>query len=180
MSIDQHRAMLTGRIWQAIAQSGVDLSTLTREQQERLVAAIADGVLVGVDDLLGQIAPAAEPDAAVEPADPAAERTLWEGRPFLSLTERYTVTTERVRIQRGLFGKDFEDIELIRLQDIDRDQSMGERMLNIGDITLRSADPSRPAAMLRNVASPDEVHELIRRAWLEARKRYGFQFREQM
>ncbi|MBK9713526.1 MAG: PH domain-containing protein [Kouleothrix sp.] len=180
MSIDQHRAMLTGRIWQSIAQSGVDLSSLAREQQERLVGAIADGVLVGVDDLLGQIAPAAPPADAADPEDPSAERTLWEGRPFLSLTERYTVTSERVRIQRGLLGKDFEEIELIRLQDIDRGQSAGERLLNIGDISLRSADPSKPTAVLRNVGSPDEVHEIIRRAWLEARKRYGFQFREQM
>jgi hypothetical protein len=184
MSIEQNRAMLTGRIWQAIAQSGVDLSALPREQQERLVGTIADSVLVGVDELLGQLAPAAEPvapaEGAVAAGDPNAERTLWEGRPFLSLTEHYTITSERIRIQRGLFGKDFEDIELVRLQDIDRDQSMGERMFNIGDISLRSVDPSRPAAVLRNVADPAEVHEIIRRAWLDARKRYGVQFREEM
>jgi hypothetical protein len=53
-------------------------------------------------------------------------------------------------------------------------------MFNIGDITLRSADASRPEVILRNVANPTQVHEVIRRAWLDARKRYGIQFREQM
>jgi hypothetical protein len=33
---------------------------------------------------------------------------------------------------------------------------------------------------LRNVHQPEEVRELIRRAWLDARKRYGVSFREQM
>jgi hypothetical protein len=178
MSIDQNRAMLAGRIWQAIAQSGVDLSAVPREQQERLVATIADSVLMGVDDMLGQAAPEIGRPALGE--DLAAETILWEGRPFLSLTERYTITSERIRIQRGLIAKDYEDIELVRLQDIDRSQSVGERMMNIGDVTLRSVDASRPEVVLRNVADPEGVHEIIRRAWLDARKRHGVQFRDQM
>jgi hypothetical protein len=176
MSIEQNRAMLTGRIWQAIGHSGVDLSAVPREQQDRLVATIADSMLVGMNELLEQIAPA----EAADTSGVGGEEVLWEGRPFLSLTEQYTITSERVRIQRGIFGKDFEDIELIRLQDIDRDQSMGERMFNIGDITLRSVDASKPEVVLRNVADPEQVHEIIRRAWLDARKRHGVQFRDQV
>jgi hypothetical protein len=178
MSIEQQRAMLVGRIWQAIAQSGIDLSAVPRDQQERLVGTIAESVLVGVDDLLSQAAPA--PGAPALAEDLAEEKILWEGRPFLSLTERYTVTSERIRIQRGLLAKDYEDIELVRLQDIDRSQSVGERIINIGDVTLRSVDASKPQVLLRNVADPEQVHEIIRQAWLDARKRHGVQFRDQM
>ena len=46
--------------------------------------------------------------------------------------------------------------------------------------TLRSVDASRPEVILRNVADPEGVHEIIRRAWLDARKRHGVQFRDQM
>ena len=73
-----------------------------------------------------------------------------------------------------------ENIELIRLQDIDVSQNLSERMFNIGDIQIKSADASNASITLRNVAQPQEVYELLRRAWLEARKRYGLQFREQM
>jgi hypothetical protein len=34
--------------------------------------------------------------------------------------------------------------------------------------------------VLRNVASPEQVHEIIRRAMLEARKRHRVGFRDEM
>lgn len=174
MSIDQNRARVTVAIWQAVAQSGVDLATLPREQQDRLVAAIADGLLSTVNQMLDEVAPPVSPEVSGD------ERVLWEGRPFLSITERYVLTTERVRLYSGLIGRDIEDLELVRLQDIDFSQNAGERIFGIGDIHLRGADLSAPEVVLRNVHQPEEVRELIRRAWLDARQRYGVTFREQM
>ena len=52
MSITKTRAQVIANIWQAIAQSGVDLSTLPHDQQEKLVGKIADNVIVGMDDML--------------------------------------------------------------------------------------------------------------------------------
>lgn len=174
MTLEQNRARVTGAVWQAVAQSGVDLSAIPRDQQDRLVAAIADSLLVTVNQMLDEVAP------PVSPAVSGEERIVWEGRPFLSISERYVLTTERVRIFRGLVGRDLEDLELVRLQDIDFSQNAGERILGIGDIHLRGADVSAPVVTLRNVHQPEEVRELIRRAWLDARKRYGVSFREEM
>jgi hypothetical protein len=179
MSIDQTRAAITGRIWQAIAQSGVDTSPIPKDQLDKLVGAIADSVLHAVNEMLDDVgapAPAAESGAAT----PAGEQVLWEGRPFLSLTEHYRVTTERVRVTKGLLGRDREDIELFRIQDIDHSQGITERMLNIGDITLRSADASQPEVVLRNIPNPEQVHEIIRRAMLDARQRHRVGFRDQL
>jgi hypothetical protein len=53
-------------------------------------------------------------------------------------------------------------------------------MLGIGNITIRGHDVSDPKIVLRNVKGPDEVYEMLRRAWLEARKRHGLEFREFM
>jgi hypothetical protein len=174
--------MIVGRIWQAIAQSGVDLSYIPREQQDTLVAAIADSMMVTIDDMLGDVQHAYAHHA--EPAPPVAgaeeEQVLWEGRPFLSLVESYIVTTERIRIQSGLFSNRFDDIELIRIQDIDFSQTMTERMVNVGDIIIRSANMSNPEVVLNNVKDPQTVHEIIRRAMMQARKREGLSFREEM
>jgi hypothetical protein len=174
MTLEQNRARVVAAVWQAIAQSGVDLSSVPRDQQDRLVAAIADTLLPTVNQMLDEVAPRVSAEVSGE------ERMLWEGRPFLSITERYVLTTERVRIYRGLIGRNIDDIELVRLQDIDFTQNAGERIFGIGDIHLRGADPSTPEVTLRNVHQPEEVRELIRRAWLDARKRYGVSFREQM
>ena len=178
MSIDQTRATITARIWQAVAQSGVDTSSIPREQLDKLVGAVADGVLHTLNELLDDASPTAPADAGDTAT--AGEQLLWEGRPFLSLTEHYRVTTERVRVTKGLLGRDREDIELFRIQDIDHSQGITERMLNIGDITLRSADASQPEVVLRNIPNPEQVHEIVRRAMLDARQRARVGFRDQL
>jgi hypothetical protein len=178
MSIDKTRAQVIGSIWQGIAQSGVDLSSVPKDQQEKLVGKIADGVLVTVDSVLEEMVPVTAPEE--EAANETDERVLWKGRPFLSLVENYTITTERLKIITGLVSRKVENFELIRMQDIDFKQNMGERMLGFGDIYIRGQDPSNPAVVLRNVPKPEEVYEILRRAWLEARKRHGLQFREYM
>ncbi len=178
MSIDKQRAQVVGSIWQAIAQSGVDLATIPQDQQEKLVGKIADSVMVTMDAIIGEEAPQATAEDEVD--ESTDERVLWKGRPFLSLVESYTVTTERLKISTGLVGRRVENFELIRVQDIDYKQGMGERMLGIGDVNIRGQDPSNPAIVLRNVPKPEEVYEIIRKAWLESRKRHGLQFREYM
>ncbi len=182
MSVPEIKARVKGRVWQAIAQSGVDLSAIPQEAMDRLVNTVAEGVLVEVDDMLGEAS--GQPRSVESPAPTSAEdgeeRVLWTGRPFLSLNVTYQITSERVRIVRGMMGKEREDIELIRVQDIDQTQSAGERLLNLGDIHLRSHDPSSPSLTLHNVADPQQVHEILRRAVLSARKKYNLNYREMM
>jgi hypothetical protein len=180
MSIEHTRAEVIGSIWQAIAQSGVDLSAMPQDQQQKMVNQIADAVMVAIDKILDEDQSEALPIQAVEASDDTTEELLWEGRPFLSLVERYTITSERLKLITGLFSRNIENFELIRIQDIDFKQGINERILGIGDITIRGHDPSDPTIVLRNVKKPEEVYEIIRKAWLEARKRYGLQFREFM
>ena len=98
----------------------------------------------------------------------------------MSLVEFYTITNERIKIVKGMLGKDIENFELIRVQDIDISQNLSERVLKIGDITISGADASAPQIILRNVHDPNSVYELLRKAWLVARKKYGLTFREEM
>ena len=179
MNLDKIRATMISSVWQALAQSGVDLSAVPAEQQEKLVAKIADTVLVTMDQIMGEEIQQA-PEEPSNDEDETKESILWEGRPFLSLVEHYTITTERLKITRGLVGRKVENFELVRMQDIDYKQNIGERITNLGDIAIKGQDPSNPEVVMRNIAKPEEVYEIIRKAWLEARKRHGLQFREFM
>lgn len=58
------------------------------------------------------------------------------------------------------------------MQDIDQKQGIAERVINIGDIFVRSHDPNDPQVVLCKVADPLAVREIIRQAVLEARKRH--------
>ena len=177
MNIDQIRQQIIASVWQAVAQSGVDISSVARDQQEKLVGAIADNVMLTVNTMMDE---SLKTKPAEQQVDEHGEKVLWEGRPFLSLVEYYVLTSERLKIRQGLLGRDIENFELIRIQDIDIKQGVTERIFGIGDIIIRGADASEPTAELRNVSKPEMVYEILRRAWLDARKRYGLQFREYM
>jgi hypothetical protein len=181
MAIEQHRERIMTRIRQSVKQSGVDLSGINEEQQERLISTIGDGMLLELDALLEDLVP----PAARVASDPGAqltveEQTLWRGHPLLNPFELYVITNDRVRIFHGVLSKTVENLELVRLQDVDYHQGLSERVLGIGDITLSGTDASKPVVMLNNVKNPEEVSSIIRKAWLEARKRYGVRFREEM
>ena len=177
MSIEKIRAQLISSIWQAVAQSGVDLSSVPQDQQEKLVGKIADNAMVTMDSILEE---EASSKPSEEKQDPQAEQVLWQGRPFLSMVENYTITTERIKITKGLLARNVENFELIRVQDIDYKQGVTERMVGVGDINVRGQDASEPQVVLRNVSNPEEVYNVLRKAWMDARKRYGLQFREYM
>ncbi|MCL5997575.1 MAG: PH domain-containing protein [Chloroflexi bacterium] len=185
MGIEQNRDRVVARIRQSFKQSGIDLAALTASQEDRLVNTIADNMLLEFDSMLDEVVPKqGETQKAVSGDDDTQDRheeqVLWEGRPLLSISERYVLTSDRIRLFRGLLSRQVENVELVRLQDVDYHQGVTERLLNIGDIQLHSADASDPVVVLSNVKDPETVNALIRRAWLDARKRYGVVFREEM
>lgn len=176
MTIEQQRARMKSAVWKAISNSGVDVSVLPSEQQAKIVDAVADESLKVVNEMMGEITSA----AGTRPPVDDKETVVWEGRPFLSLVENYLITSERIKISRGLLSKDYDNFELIRIKDIDITQALTERMLGLGDIHILGADASTPDVTLRNISNPNEVYELLRKAWMAARKKYGLIFRQEL
>ena len=180
MRIKEAEAHIKSRIWKSIAQSGLDLSALPEETVEQLVNVVSEAALIEMDYGLGREDEESGLKETVEPPVEADEKVLWEGRPFLSLTKHYRITDERIRITEGLLGKHRIDIELVKIQDITQSQRLSERMLNLGDITVKSHDPTNPKIVLENISNVQDVHEVLRRAMLDARDKVNFSYREQM
>ena len=181
MTIEKYKAQLKSNIWKSLAQSGISLANISAEDQNKLVDNLSDNLLILVNEILGETSATLKtPSNVGMSVDDDDEKILWEGRPFLSLVEFYTLTNERIKVVKGLIGKDIENFELIRVQDIDITQNLSERIMGIGDITITGADSTNPQIILRNIQNPSEVYELLRKAWLAARKKYGLIFREEM
>jgi hypothetical protein len=187
MSLNEIHARIKSRVWREIAQSKIDISKLEKGTVETLVDLVTEAALLEMDDLMSQslAEEKAAPETATNMPDPSIfddqkEDVLWQGRPFLSLVLEYTITDERIRITEGLLGKARDNVELVRIQDMSYSQTFSERLLNLGDITIRSHDPSRPTIILRNIPNPESVYEILRRAVLNARKKHGFTYREEM
>ena len=77
-------------------------------------------------------------------------------------TTIYTITNQRVMIEKGVASKTVEDIDLRYIDDTQFTQSLIQRMLGIGNVMIVSSDKMVPAYVLRGIADPRNVRELIR------------------
>jgi hypothetical protein len=182
MSAEQTRNRIEAAVWKALAQSRVDTNILPKEEVEKLIDAAVDGALLELGKILDEADVAGQEELEADPelALTSGEKELWRGRPFWSLTTRYLITNQRVRVIRGVLGKDREDVELVRVQDMDLAQSVRERLLGVGDILIHSHDASHPEITLNNVRDPEKVHEILRQAVRQARRDEGLIYREEM
>lgn len=177
MSVNDSQDRIKARVWQAIAQTKLDVSALDKSTLESLVDLVSEAAMLDIDSEMEAVIKSTASDDIF---DDEKEDVLWEGRPFLSISLHYIVTDERIRITEGFLGKSRENVELIRVQDLDYSQTFSERLLNLGDITVRSHDSSHPQVMLKNIKDPESVYEILRKAVLRARKKHSFTYREEM
>jgi uncharacterized membrane protein YdbT with pleckstrin-like domain len=87
--------------------------------------------------------------------------SLW---PFLKWqTTRYVLTTRRVVIRSGVFGRTGRDIPLVRVNDVSFRHNLFERMLRCGTLTIESAG-EHGQEVLRDVPRVEHVQREIYRA----------------
>jgi membrane protein YdbS with pleckstrin-like domain len=85
----------------------------------------------------------------------------------------YVVTTQRVRVVSGIFGKDIQEIELFRVKDTMANQSFFLRLFGLGTITIISGDERHPRIVLSGVPGAIELRERLRQEVMTLRQRFG-------
>jgi membrane protein YdbS with pleckstrin-like domain/DNA-directed RNA polymerase subunit RPC12/RpoP len=85
----------------------------------------------------------------------------------------YRLTTQRLFVRRGLIAKHISELELFRIKDVTVNQSLFQRILGFGTITVLSADNANPEVDMVGIRNPVEVKETIRNHYRAARKREG-------
>lgn len=73
---------------------------------------------------------------------------------------KLTVLDDRLRLEAGLFSKTTRTIELAKVQDVRVDQTLGQRMLNIGDLSLETAGGASRIVM-QSIDRPQEAADHI-------------------
>jgi membrane protein YdbS with pleckstrin-like domain len=73
---------------------------------------------------------------------------------------KLTVLEDRLRFEAGLFSKTTRTLELAKVQDVRVDQTLGQRLLNIGDLSLESAGGTSRIVM-QSIDRPQEAADHI-------------------
>ena len=91
----------------------------------------------------------------------------WIGLSFIS----YEVTSERVKVIRGILSKRTDELELYRVKDTSLIEPFVFRLFSAGNISFVTADASTPALELSAIKNAKEVREQLRICIEECRTR---------
>ena len=75
-------------------------------------------------------------------------------------TTHYVVTTHRLLFREGILARRGRDLGLARITDVSYTQTLGERLLNSGTLTIETAGDSG-ATVLRQIPDSDGVQQLV-------------------
>ncbi len=180
MSDNSVHTAIQSRIWQVIGMRG-GLPSLSQAEVETLVEALTAGIVA---------AQAAAPVSALAaPPMPqpvtTEERSLWQGKPHPTagrdaFSTQYEITTQRIKVRKGMLNRQADEAELIRVRDVRVEQSLTDRGLGIGNVTILTDDSLDGAIVLQKVQDPNGLKELIRRAVQDEQQRRGVRFGERL
>jgi len=87
---------------------------------------------------------------------------LW-GLMVEKLSTRYRLTTHRLFKETGIFSRELNEIELVRVDDVAVRQNIIQRIFNVGVVTVIAPhDQTEPRLELVGIENPIEVKEMIR------------------
>lgn len=76
----------------------------------------------------------------------------------------YTITTRRLNIRRGVFSREVQETRLERVQNVNYNQSIYQRLMQIGDVDFDTAASGDYDFIFYGVAGPGAVVERVDRA----------------
>ncbi len=91
----------------------------------------------------------------------------------LTRSVRYRITNYRIDYERGVFSKDIDTLELWHVEDIKFHQSLADRILRTGGITVVSHDPTTPRLILRGLPNPRPVFETLKQRIITVKSQRG-------
>jgi hypothetical protein len=83
----------------------------------------------------------------------------------------YTVTTQRIQIEEGLFSTIKASVELFRIDDFDIHRPFGMRVLGYSMLHLRSSDPDLATVVISGIPNLEALADQLRECSLKERTR---------
>ena len=87
---------------------------------------------------------------------------------FKRMSTTYMVSTQRLYIRRGLLSKRMQQTRIDRVQNVNTDQSLRDRMLRVGTVDFDTAGSDDSEFRFVGIANPTEVVAAVDRAQREA------------
>lgn len=85
----------------------------------------------------------------------------------------YTITNQRLTIERGILSKHMQQTRVERVQNVNTDQTLLDRILRVGRVDFDTAGADDSEFVFRGIANPEQVVRAVDRAHRERESRRG-------
>lgn len=86
---------------------------------------------------------------------------------------KYRISNYRIDLEEGLLSKRIDTIELWHVDDVRMDQSLIDRMMGVGTITIHSNDSTTPVLPLRSLPEPRKLLDAIKQRIIAVKRQRG-------
>ncbi len=86
---------------------------------------------------------------------------------------RYRISNYRIDYERGILSRSIDTLELWHVDDVKLHQSLLDRILNVGTITVLSRDDTTPQLLLRSLPNPRPLFETIKQRIIAVKRQRG-------
>jgi hypothetical protein len=97
--------------------------------------------------------------------------------PFLPMiftrTQRFRITSYRIDYEYGIVSKNIDTLELWHVNDIKYHQSLADRMLGVGNITVLSDDTSTPRLDLNGIPNARAIFDSLKDRVIAVKRQRG-------
>jgi membrane protein YdbS with pleckstrin-like domain len=92
---------------------------------------------------------------------------------LLIRSTRYRITNYRIDLERGIFSKRIDTLELWHVNDVSFRQSFFDRIFGVGDITIMSDDRTTPQLKLDGVPNPRPLFDTLKQRVIAVKRQRG-------
>jgi len=92
---------------------------------------------------------------------------------IITKTLRYRISNYRIDFERGWLSKSIDTLELWHVEDISFHQSLSNRILGVGTITIISSDDTSPKLELKSLPRPRQLFESLKQRVIAVKRQRG-------
>jgi len=85
----------------------------------------------------------------------------------------YKISNYRIDVEHGLISRDIDTLEMWHVEDVRFHQSILDRILGVGTITVLSHDDTTPEVVLRGLPHPKSLFETLKQRIIAVKRQRG-------
>jgi hypothetical protein len=92
---------------------------------------------------------------------------------IITKSYRYRISNYRIDFEHGILSRSIETLELWHVEDISYHQSLLDRILGVGTITIMSHDDTTPKLLLKSLPSPRPLFDSLKQRIIAVKRQRG-------